>query len=193
MSDAGSITCLIPGVRNRDDVAIEALWRRFEPRVRGVARPAVRALPPGAGDEDDVAQSSFRAFFDAAANGLAPRLENRDQLWRFLATIARNKAADRVRREMRARRGSGMRPESASLSHFADGEATPSQIVQCQEVFDRLIAELDVAEDPKLRVVAVMRLEGANVQEIATELNCTTRTIQRKLHIIERLWAEQNA
>lgn len=193
MPDAGSITCLIPGVRIRDDVAIEALWRRFEPRVRGVARPAVRALPPGAGDEDDVAQSSFRAFFDAAANGLAPRLENRDQLWRYLATIARNKAADRVRREMRARRGGGTHPESASLSHFADGEATPSQIVQCQEVFERLIAELDVVEDPKLRVVAVMRLEGANVQDIAAELNCTTRTIQRKLHIIERLWAELNA
>ena len=193
MPDAGSITCLIPGVRIRDDVAIEALWRRFEPRVRGVARPAVRALPPGAGDEDDVAQSSFRAFFDAAANGLAPRLENRDQLWRFLATIARNKAADRVRREMRARRGGGTRPESASLSHVTDGEATPSQIVQCQEVFDRLNTELDVAEDPKLRVVAVMRLEGANFQDIAAELNCTTRTIQRKLHIIERLWAELNA
>lgn len=193
MPDAGSITCLIPGVRNRDDVAIEALWRRYAPRVRGVARPAVRALPPGAGDEEDVAQSSFRAFFDAAANGLAPRLENRDQLWRFLATIARNKAADRVRRELRARRGGGTHPESASLSHFAGDDARPSQVVECQEVFDRLIAELDVADDPKLRVVALMRLEGASVQDIAAELNCTSRTIQRKLHIIERLWVEQNA
>jgi RNA polymerase sigma factor (sigma-70 family) len=193
MSDAGSITCLIPGVRNRDDVAIEALWRRYVPRVRGVARPAVRALPPGAGDEEDVAQSSFRAFFAAAANGFAPELENRDQLWRYLATIARNKAADRVRRETRGRRGGGQSPESGPLSHFVSSEASPSQIVHGREVLDRLFAELEVSDEAKLRAVAIMRLEGASVQDIASELNCTTRTVQRKLHIIERLWAQQNA
>lgn len=180
-------------MRKRDDVAIEALWRRYAPRVQGVARPAIRALPPGAGDEEDVAQSSFRAFFDAAANGLAPELENREQLWRYLATIARNKAADRVRREARARRGGGKHPESGSLSRFVSNAASPSQIAHCQEVLRRLLTELDASDDSKLRTVATMRLEGATVQDIADDLNCTTRTVQRKLHIIERLWAQQNA
>jgi DNA-directed RNA polymerase specialized sigma24 family protein len=36
-----------------------------------------------------------------------------------------------------------------------------------------------------------MRLEGASNEEIAEQLGCTTRTVQRKLHLVERMWRQQ--
>ncbi|HMO83658.1 MAG TPA: ECF-type sigma factor, partial [Lacipirellulaceae bacterium] len=77
---AGSITRLIPEVLRRDPLAVEQLWERYVARIEGVARPLVAALPPGAGDEQDVAQSAFHAFCLAAANGQAPRLTDRNEL-----------------------------------------------------------------------------------------------------------------
>jgi DNA-directed RNA polymerase specialized sigma24 family protein len=153
-----------------------------------VVRPVVRGLAPGAGDEQDVAQSAFRAFFDAAANNEAVQLESRDELWRLLMTISRRKATDRVRHELRARRGGKARRRSEGLENVSATTASPAEITELQDLLDHLMLSLESAADDKLKTVAVMRLEGLSTQEIAEQLNCTVRTIQRKLHILEWLW-----
>lgn len=188
---AGSITRLIPGLHEGDECAIDQLWQRYVGRVEGVVRPVVRGLAPGAGDEEDVAQSAFRAFFDAAANGKAADLESRDELWRLLVTISRRKAADRVRRELRDRRGGKSRRHAEGVENLNANSASPSEIAELQDVFDHLMLALETAGDDKLKTIAVMRLEGLSTQEIAAQLNCTVRTIQRKLHILERLWTSE--
>jgi DNA-directed RNA polymerase specialized sigma24 family protein len=184
----GSITRLIPDLRVRDDIAIEELWRRYAARIERLARPVVAGLTPGAGDEQDVAQSAFYAFCEAAANGQAPQLENRNELWRLLAAISRRKAADRVRRELRDRRGGGAPRTRTGETDLAAAQPSPSQVAELQETVDNLFRELDRAADPKLKLVAIMRLEGADTHEIAAELGCTQRTIQRKLQLLQRLW-----
>jgi DNA-directed RNA polymerase specialized sigma24 family protein len=184
----GSITRLIPGVRAGDELAIAELWRRYAFRVRGVAKPIVQGLSPGAGDVDDVAQSTFDAFFDAAATGRAPNLEGRDDLWRLLATISRRKATDRVRRETRQRRGGGGRAADEPVANMPAAGPTPSAEVALQELLDKLMLRIDDYGDGRLKVIAVLRLEGAATDEIAAELGCTRRTVQRKLQILERLW-----
>jgi DNA-directed RNA polymerase specialized sigma24 family protein len=188
----GSITRLIPDVLNRDEHAIEQLWRRYVARVEGVARPVIAGLSPGAGDEQDVAQSAFRAFFEAAAAGQAPQLESRNELWSLLATIARHKAADRVRYALRDRRGGAARQEVSPTLDLPADEPSPSETVALQEVLDGLLGRLDALGDLRLKTIALMRLEGAAVSEIAAELDCTPRTIQRKLHILERLWTNRD-
>lgn len=193
-SVAGSITRLIPQLLVRDESAIGELWRRYVGQMEGLARPAMKGIAPGAGDEQDVAQSAFFAFCEAAANGQAQNLESRNELWRLLATIVRHKATDRVRRELRVRRGSGgaMSP-AAEIEYVADRRPDPSLVAEMQEAMELLFAELDAAGDPKLKAIAVLRLEGAATQEIADRLGCTMRTVQRKLHILERLWWERNS
>jgi DNA-directed RNA polymerase specialized sigma24 family protein len=187
---AGSITRLIPNVLDRDDTAIQELWNRYVARIEGLARPLLAGLPPGAGDEQDVAQSAFFAFCEAAANGQAPQLDSRGELWRLLATISRHKATDRVRRELRQRRGGSNAADAAGLQNAATDDERPSQVVQLQETLDDLMLRLNEAGDPMLETIARMRLQGATNQEIAERLDCTQRTIQRKLHILERLWTE---
>ena len=191
-SQAGSITRLIPDLLQGDEIAIGELWRKYVARMEGLARPLVAGLPAGAGDEQDVAQSAFRAFCEAVANGQATRLDSRDELWRLLATISRNKATDRVRRELRDRRGAGAVATCDGLEHVAIDEASPSEVAQLQETMDELFAALDASGDPKLKVIALMRLEGTDTREIAERLGCTVRTVQRKLHILERLWWDCN-
>ncbi len=188
MPTAGSITRLIPDLRERDDVAIEELWRRYAARIERLARPVVAGLAPGAGDEQDVAQSAFYAFCEAAANGQAPQLENRNELWRLLATISRRKAADRVRRELRARRGGDLPRTRTGEYDLSDDQPSPLEVAELQETIDELFRELDAAADPKLKAIAILRLEGADTEEIAAQLGCTQRTIQRKLHLLQRLW-----
>lgn len=185
---AGSITRLIPHLYEGDACAIQQIWQRYIGRVEGVVRPIVCGLAPGAGNEEDVAQSAFRAFFDAAANNEAVQLESRDELWRLLVTISRRKAIDLVRRELRDRRGGKARHLPKGLDNVTAQTASPSEITELQDLLDHLMLALETTGDDKLKTVAVMRLEGMSTQEIAVELNCTVRAIQRKLHILERLW-----
>ena len=191
MMDGGSITRLIPDVCGRDEAAIEQLWRRYVARMEALARPLVAPLASGAGDEQDVAQSAFFAFCEAAAKGNVSPLADRNELWRLLATIARNKATDRVRRELRQRRGGGKATVEQRVEQMEDGRRSHVETLEIQEAFDAMLRSIDDSGDPRLRSVALMRLAGDTTPEIAERLNCTTRTVQRKLHILERLWQDQ--
>jgi DNA-directed RNA polymerase specialized sigma24 family protein len=188
----GSITCLVPQLRGRDESAIEVIWRRYVDRIRNAARPVIVGLAPGAGDEEDVAQSAFRAFFEAAANDRLPPIASRNELWRLLLTFTRRKAVNRVRHEFRVRRGGGAKriDDTGAVNRACDSACPPVELVALQETFDDLMARLAATGDVRLEEVARLRLEGFANQEIAHDLGCTVRTIQRKLHILERLWNE---
>lgn len=42
-----------------------------------------------------------------------------------------------------------------------------------------------------LREVALLKLEGHTVKELATRFECVPRTIERKLQLIRSFWSEQ--
>jgi DNA-directed RNA polymerase specialized sigma24 family protein len=190
---AGSITRLVPQLRNRDELAIEEIWRRYVRRIQCAARPVIAGVSPGAGDEEDVAQSAFYSFCEATAAGRLAEIANRDELWRLLLTFTRRKALNRVRHEFCKRRGGGATAVNHpdAVSRTCDRADPPIQLMELQEAFDHLLEKLTATGDPRLAVVARLRLEGRNNQEIADELDCKARTIQRKLRILEQLWTEE--
>lgn len=185
----GSVTRLFDGVSRNEPQAIEELWRRYVARVEGVARPVLERLPTRESSAEDVAQSAFRAFFSMAARGQASELTNRDELWRLLRTITKNKSTDYIRRGMRKCRGGNV-THAANLSYEIPANSpTSSEYVSAQESLDILLADLDQTGDTRLRRIALMRLAGLSNEDIAAELKCTTRTIQRKIILVQRLWA----
>jgi RNA polymerase sigma factor (sigma-70 family) len=195
MSDAaGSITRLVPQLRDRNELAIEAIWRRYVQRVHGAARPVIAGLGPGVGDEEDVAQSAFHAFYEAAAGDRLPPIGSRDELWRLLLTITRRKAINRLRREFRIRRGGAARTvhDTDAVHQTCDRANLSVDLVELQELVEELFEKLNATGDTRLAETARLRLEGFQNQEIADKLGCTARTIQRKLHILERLWSENS-
>ncbi len=55
-------------------------------------------------------------------------------------------------------------------------------------VADEFRALLDRLEDPQLKQIALRKMEGFTNEELAAELNCTVRTIGRRLALIRDLW-----
>jgi DNA-directed RNA polymerase specialized sigma24 family protein len=50
---------------------------------------------------------------------------------------------------------------------------------------------LGLLRDDVLRQIALLRIEGYQVEEIAATIGISTRSIERKLQLIRRAWARQ--
>ena len=67
-------------------------------------------------------------------------------------------------------------------------EPTPDFAVQVAEECQRL---LDLLGDEGLRSVALWKMEGYSVEEIAARLDCVPRTVERKLRMIREMWGDE--
>ena len=101
MPSQGSVSRLIDGLAVRDEAAVEQLWRRYFPRLVGLARKRLRRAPRRLEDEEDVALSAFASFCRAAEAGRFPQLLDREGLWRLLVVITVRKVGHHVRDEGR--------------------------------------------------------------------------------------------
>ncbi len=140
-------------------------------------------------------QSMGRSFFRRVRRGDFD-LTDRDALWALLVTITRRKAhnaADRhfaTRRDVRRVRPLATCEESRSdapQQAFAPetGEPTPLEADLLNEALERRLRDL---QDPDLRQVALMKLEGYSNREIAEALKCGGRSVERKLNLIRKRW-----
>ena len=78
----------------------------------------------------------------------------------------------------------------AAWDHIADPEPTPAFAAQVAEECRRLLERLDSAE---LRDVALRKVEGYGNEEIATQLGCGLRTVERRLRLIRGIWEQEGA
>jgi hypothetical protein len=67
-------------------------------------------------------------------------------------------------------------------------EPTPQFAAQVAEEYQRL---LELLGDESLRQVAVLKMEGCTNDEVAGRLDCSRRTIARKLEAIRFLWSNE--
>lgn len=165
------------------------------------ARHKLAGIPRRAADEEDVALSAFKSFCHAAEQGRFPQLNDRDDLWQLLIVLSDRKAYDLGQYERRQRRGGGRVMDEAALggdnssadsplAEMVGREPTPEFTAQVAEECRRL---LDLLEDAKLQKVALRKMEGYSVKEIAAEEGCATRTVKRELQLIRRIWQEERA
>jgi DNA-directed RNA polymerase specialized sigma24 family protein len=166
--------------------AARHLWDRYFLRLVGLARKRLRAAPRRAADEEDVALSAFNSFCDNARAGRFPDLADRDGLWRLLAAFTARKAARQLRDAARLKRGgTAVAADPAALEEVFGREPDPGIAAEVAEECDRLLAALD---DPVLRRVALMRVAGNSVEEVAKEVGCSVTSVKRKLRLIRRKW-----
>ena len=71
------------------------------------------------------------------------------------------------------------------MSELIGREPDPQVTLQIAEECQHL---LDGISDTILRAIALWKMEGFTTEEIAAKLGCTTRTVERKLQLIRRLW-----
>ena len=186
------------GLKSGDPEAIERLWGDYFQRLVGLAR---KLLPQSArrdSDEEDVALSAFQSLCKGAAAGRFPKLDDRDDLWRLLVVITLRKARRALRRGQSQKRGGGQvkgdSPYSPAGRHDASSRLeeilsegpTPAFAAevaeQCEHLLDRL-------GDDQLRSIALLKMDGYTVGEIAQQLSCSMRAVERGLQSIRAKWS----
>jgi RNA polymerase sigma factor (sigma-70 family) len=182
-----------PAVR---DMAASLIWQRYFRDLLNLARSNLDRRVRVRADEEDVLQSMFRSFCARQGRGEF-ELADRDELWRLLVTITLRKARNTARDHHRDRRdvarertifGSDDQDRSCpgwALEQMDASAPSPAEAAVLNEALER---RLELLDNPELRQIALWRLEGYTNREIADRLECTERSVERKLERIRSKW-----
>ena len=85
---------------------------------------------------------------------------------------------------------SALEEEDSGVAEILGHEPTPEFAVQVAEECRRL---LDGLGDAELRSIALWKMEGFTTEEIAAQLGCVPRTVERKLRVIRGLWQQETS
>lgn len=201
MSTKGSITQWLEAVEQGDESAAQHLWERYYSSLLRLARSKLSGAAGRAFDEQDVVLNAFEAFYRGFQSGRFPQINDRHDLWRLLISLTARKAIDVVRLERRQKRGGGqvfaeadfrIAGDDAAGLNMADligSEPSPEFALMLAEDLQRRIDDLPKAE---LKDICLRKMEGWTNEEIAEQLGCTTRTVERKLELIRNHWQERS-
>jgi RNA polymerase sigma factor (sigma-70 family) len=187
MPDAGDVSHWIEQVKDGDSQAAQLIWQHYYERLVRMARRRLGGHARGVADEEDIAVSVFESFYRAAEAGRFPDLAGRDDLWRLLLRMSARKIVDRRRHDQRQRRGGEARQLSLqghgdeSVIDIIGDEPSPEMVLMMTESVQQLLSHLG---DGPLREIAVGRMEGYSNAELADRLQCSERTIERRLQLI---------
>ena len=165
----------INGFRSSDDSIIGEFWAAHEHRLKRVAKKYLSIPLARRVDEDDVAQSAFRTFLRRMNEGQFS-FDSRDDITHLLFAITANKVREKARYHLRKKRGVDQEVYLSHLTNLKRAEPTPDESVVFREVLD-MIAELDEEDQTLIE----MRLNQATQEEIAIALQCSERSVRRKL------------
>ena len=197
--DSDEFEHLLAKLREGDEEAVGKLWERY---FQQLVRIAAKRLPTNlrrTGDEEDIALSAFHSFIAGVRRDQFPDLSGPDNLWGLLITLTSRKVHAHLRHQTRQKRGGGsVRGESVFIDTSGDGKSagiggvtggaqTPDVHHELQEACDSL---LDQLPDEQLRQIAVMRMDGFLVDEIAQRMELSKRAVERRLQLIRRTWTE---
>lgn len=196
---ANEFARLLDQVRSGDDDAIAKLWEDY---YQQLVRIAARRLPSNlrrTGDEEDIALSAFNSFIAGIRKDNFPDLQGHDNLWGLLITLTGRKVHAHMRHQTRQKRGGGsVRGESVFLDHAGQlraggigGVTGDDQAADIQaELAEACETLLDQLDDDQLKQIAIMRMDGYLVDEIAERLELSKRAVERRLQLIRRTWTE---
>jgi DNA-directed RNA polymerase specialized sigma24 family protein len=196
------LTCWIQRLGDGDSQAAEHLWEAYFEKLVQLARRKLEGVTLRAADEEDVALSAMYSFYRGMQEKKFTWVADRTDLWKLLVTITARKAFVQRRAHLTQKRGGGRvqgesffdRRKNPDGDEFGNGiadvlgrEPTPEIAAgvaeTCQVMLDRL-------GDERLREIAVLTLEGMTTTDIAVQLGCVRRTIERKLERIREIWAQ---
>jgi len=169
---------LVRRLRAGSETAADRLYTRYVTRLRALARAKLTAELAGRVDPDDIVQSVFRRFFQAA-RGDAYNAPGGEDLWNLLLVITLN----RVRSEKTFQRAA-----KRDIRRTAQGKKGDDPLAAIADRDDSAVAALRLYVGETLeklgadhRRAVEMRMEGHEVAEIARALGRSKRSGERLL------------
>ncbi len=163
------VETLLKRCRQGDDLAWEALVRRFQGRVYAVARHYMR----NAEEARDVAQEIFVRIYE--------RLESfhGDQAFLpWLLRLSRNVCIDALRRQKaRPRTTDDVIDETVQPASAAP---TPEETSAARSARDLLYRAMDRMSDSDREILMLKEIQGLKVEEIASLLKIPTGTVKSR-------------
>ena len=198
MDRDGSVTRLIQLLRSADaaerDLAARLIWRRYFHDLLELARNNLNRRIRRRADEEDVLQSMYKSFCLRQQRGEFD-LAGRDELWKLLVTITLRKAQNTAKAHRRGKRDIAREQTIADqgqagsagwlLEELDAAGPSPGEAALLNEALER---RLEALGDSELRQIALWRLEGYTNREVADRLDCTERSVERRLERIRSKW-----
>jgi DNA-directed RNA polymerase specialized sigma24 family protein len=189
-----AVTGWINQLADKNQQAAEQLWQHVAVRLQEFAAQKLDVQTRRHYDEQDAANSAFHSLYRGLSEGRL-EAENRDALWGLLAVITTRKISAQQRYLNRQKRGGGaIQGESAfaefggaGINEVGGNEQPPDELVEISESCTQLLAALP---DEAMKKIVLLKFQRATNAEIASELRCTERTVERKLERIRRIWME---
>ena len=169
---------LVRRLRAGSESAADRLYLRYVARLRGLARAKLSAELAGRVDPDDIVQSVFRRFFQAARDDdyTAPAGED---LWDLLLVITLNRVRSEHKYQTAAkrdvRRTAQRREVDDPLAAIADRDESANSALHLH------VAEMLEKLPVDHRRAVECRMDGYEVIEIARSLGRSKRTCERML------------
>ena len=188
----GSVTRLLGQMQAGSDVEREAastaIVRRYFAQLAEVVGRHLSPRLRRRLDPEDLAQTTFHSFCLRLANGQF-QLDDREDFWQLLVSIALNKTRKEATAQMTqkrdARRDRGLTAADGALIDVLDRRTpTPDDAAIMAEAMARLLDALPA----DIRPIAGWKLEGFTNEEIAAKLDYTLRTVERKIKLIREKW-----
>ncbi len=181
-----------------DDLAAARLWNAYFDRLVHLAHGRLQAKYQKVFDAEDIALSAFHSFCRGVENKKFPSLSDSHGLWRLLVSITIHKLLHVVRDEKRLKRGGqfqelkGFDSSSdsiAAVNEIVSREPSPEFACEVAEQYERMMLSLG---DEELVQLATWKMEGFTNDEIAKKVNRATRTVERKLQLIRKIWIHRH-
>lgn len=189
MPDTPPLPDVLSRLKTGDAEASRQIFERFATRLVALARTRINETLLSKLDPEDVIQSVFNSFFRRQGLG-EYELVNWDGLWGLLALITIRKCAQKEAYFRSERRGAGREFTLASLAEDSQAlwepltkEPTPSQAMILKESLEKIMRQLSDQE----RKILAFHLQGLSVDDIAAQVLCSKRSVQRTLKRVRKL------
>jgi RNA polymerase sigma factor (sigma-70 family) len=175
-------------------MAARLIWLRYFRDLLDLARKNLNRRIHCREDEEDVLQSMYKSFCLRQQRGEFD-LAGRDALWKLLVTITLRKARNPARsqgtdiRDLAREQTVPIADETQSaywvLEQMDAARPSPAEADVLNEALER---RLEALGDRELQQIALWRLGGYTNREIANQLDCAERSVERRLERIRSKW-----
>ncbi len=166
---------LLHRIQRGDDDAAYTLYMRYAERLIGLAGRSTPTSLANRFDPEDIVQSVFRTFFRRASAGQYTVPEG-EELWKLLLVIALNKVRARGAFH-RASKRDVTRTSDLDMQGDSVGDDRDAARHMLEMSINEVLEKLPLANQQIIR----LRIEGYEMQDIATRVERSKRTVERVL------------